>query len=154
LALSIVPMKESHLDSLAHLESLCFSQPWSRAALEEELRNPNALFLVAESEEGAVLGYAGMHCVLGECYMDNIAVFPQARRRGVAKGLLEALLVWMERHDALFLTLEVRSSNEAAISLYRSLGFEEVGRRPGFYSSPREDALLFTRQQKQPAAPG
>ena len=82
----IVAMEQRHLDRLAELEAMCFSTPWSRKALEEELDNPNAVFLVAE-EEGAPLGYAGMHCAAGEGYVDNVAVFPAARNgRGPHEG--------------------------------------------------------------------
>ena len=89
--MTIVPMEERHLDDLARLERLCFSRPWSRQALKEELTNPAACFLVGE-EAGEVLGYAGMHCAAGECYVDNVAVFPEARRQGVGRKLMEALL--------------------------------------------------------------
>ena len=58
---------------------------------------------------------------------------------------MEALIHWQETHDGLFLTLEVRPSNEGAVALYRSAGFEEVGRRRNFYQDPQEDALLMTR---------
>lgn len=142
--MKIVPMQEIHLDKLAQLEQMCFSHPWSCQALGEELSNPAAVFLVAV-EEDTVLGYAGMHVVYGEGYIDNIAVFPAARRKGVGRRLIEALVDWMEHHEGVFLTLEVRPSNEAAVLLYQSVGFREVGRRKGFYQDPEEDALLMTR---------
>ena len=139
-----VPLQERHLDEAARLETLCFSRPWSRQALAEELENPTAFFLAAEDDTGELLGYAGMHVVCGEGYIDNVAVFPQARRRGVGRLLVQSLVQWLREHEGVFLTLEVRPSNEPAISLYGSLGFEEVGRRPRFYESPTEDALLMT----------
>ena len=142
--MKIVPMEERHLEELARLEQECFSHPWSHQALEEELSNPAAVFLVAVEGEG-VVGYAGMHVVWGEGYIDNIAVFPHARRKGVGRKLVQALIDWMEHHEGLFLTLEVRPSNEAAVLLYHSVGFEEAGRRKGFYQDPKEDALLMTR---------
>ena len=141
--MNIHPMTENYLEQVASLEVCCFSKPWSREALKEELGNPQAVFLVAE-ENGEVLGYVGMHVVFGEGYMDNLAVFPHARRKGVARELIETLIAWLKQHDGLFLTLEVRLSNQAAISLYQSLGFEEAGRRPRFYQEPVEDALLMT----------
>lgn len=141
--MKLFPMAEKHLEQAASLERCCFSKPWSQEALKEELENPQAVFLVAEENE-QVLGYVGMHVVCGEGYMDNLAVFPHARRKGVGKALVEALIVWLKRNEGLFLTLEVRPSNQAAISLYRSLGFAEAGRRPRFYQEPVEDALLMT----------
>lgn len=141
--MQIFPMQEHHIDDLARLEQMCFSQPWSRTALLEEIKNPSAVFRVAE-EDGCTLGYAGMHVVCGEGYIDNIAVFPEARRKGVARQLINSLIEWLREQEGAFLTLEVRPSNAAAVSLYRSLGFQEVGRRPHFYTGPTEDALLMT----------
>lgn len=135
-------MQEAHLEALAELEALCFSQPWSFSALRDELTNPNACFLVA-AENGSVLGYAGMHFVVPEFYMDNLAVFPAHRRRGVAQKLILALSDFALSHHGTTLSLEVRPSNTAALALYSRLGFTQVGRRPGFYSRPVEDALLL-----------
>ena len=144
--MKITRMQECHLDDIARLEEECFSHPWSRQSLAEELENPAAVFLTAIEDDGeTVLGYAGMHVVCGEGYIDNIAVFSHARRKGVGRALVEALIHWQETHDGLFLTLEVRPSNEGAVALYRSAGFEEVGRRRNFYQDPLEDALLMTR---------
>ena len=78
----IVPMDRSHLESIAALERQCFSAPWSIPMLEEELFNPQASFLVAEGENGQVLGYAGLQVVLDEGYVNNVAVRPEYRRQG------------------------------------------------------------------------
>ena len=72
----IVPMDASHLDALAQIVQECFSLPWSRSMLEEELYNDCAAFLVAEDEKGAVLGYAGLQVVLDEGYIANVVVRP------------------------------------------------------------------------------
>ena len=85
----IVPMDRSHISQIAQLERECFSTPWTEAMLEEELFNPQASFIVAEDGEGNILGYAGLHVVLDEGYIDNIAVQPDARRHGVASALLD-----------------------------------------------------------------
>ena len=150
--MTIVPMEERHLDDLARLERLCFSRPWSRQALKEELTNPAACFLVGE-EAGEVLGYAGMHCAAGECYVDNVAVFPEARRQGVGRKLMEALLQAAAARGGEFLSLEVRPSNLEALALYRGLGFREVGRRRRFYDDPVEDGLLLTKDQEKEEDP-
>ena len=136
-------LNESHLDALAALEAECFSEPWSRAQLAEECTNPQATVYVATAD-GAVLGYAGMHHILDEGYINNVAVFPQYRRAGVARRLMDALNGYCAAHQMAFLTLEVRASNEAAIALYTRCGFQPVGRRKRFYSAPTEDALLMT----------
>ncbi len=146
--LKIVPMEERHLDALAELERVCFSSPWTRGGLAAELQNPCAVFFVAE-RDGAVAGYAGMNCVLDECYVDNVAVFPRYRRAGVARALLDRLTDEAEARGASFVSLEARVSNTGAVALYEGLGFREAGRRPGFYSNPKEDALILTKFLKR-----
>lgn len=140
----IVPMDRSHLASIARLEKLCFSSPWTEAMLEQELYNDRASFLVAEDEDGSVCAYAGLHVVLDEGYIDNVACHPQCRRQGLAKRLVEVYCRFGEQNLA-FLTLEVRAGNDAAIALYAGMGFEEVGRRKDYYDKPKEDALLMTK---------
>ncbi len=141
----ITGMVKEDTPILAELERQCFSRPWSQKALEEELTNPNAVFYVAR-RDGRVAGYAGMHCVAGECYMDNVAVFPEFRRQGAAAALLNALVEEAQRRGGEFLSLEVRPSNVQAVKLYAGIGFREEGRRRNFYSSPTEDALLLTKR--------
>ena len=85
----IVPMDRSHIPQVAALEKECFSSPWSEAMLEDSLFDPQASFIVAEDEEGNILGYAGLHVILDEGYIDNVAVERDARRHGVASALLD-----------------------------------------------------------------
>ncbi len=139
----LVPMDRSHLDEVARLERACFSTPWTVPMLEEELYNDCASFIVAEAEDGAFLGYAGLHVAADEGYIDNIAVREEYRRQGVGEALLGAFLRFGREHLA-FLTLEVRPSNTPAVRFYRKHGFAQVGRRKNYYSAPREDALLMT----------
>lgn len=141
----ITPMHADHLDSLADLESLAFSTPWSYDALAEELQNPLAVFYVAEDVDAeSAVGYVGMHHILDEGYITNVAVHPAYRRRGVATALLEQLEKYAEGHDMSRITLEVRASNDKAIALYKKMGYKKEGVRPGFYDSPKEDALIYT----------
>ena len=140
----LVPMDRSHLSGVAALERQCFSTPWNEAMLQEELYNDTACFIVAEGADGEVLGYAGLHVVLNEGYIDNVAVRPACRRQGIAHRLLNAFCRFGQEHLA-FLTLEVRPSNTAAVALYTKHGFQEVGRRKDYYDNPVEDALLLTR---------
>ncbi len=141
----IIPMERRHVPHLARLEKLCFAEPWSEKALEEELDNPQAVFLAAESLHGEVLGYAGMHDILGEGYIDNIAVFPQARGSGIGSALVKALCSYGADKGLAFITLEVRPSNVPALALYQKFGFQEKGRRRNFYRRPAEDALILTK---------
>ena len=141
----IVPMDRSHIAQIAQLERECFSTPWTEAMLEEELFNPQASFIVAEDDEGNILGYAGLHVVLDEGYIDNIAVQPDARCHGVASALLDVFCRFGAANLA-FLSLEVRASNAPAIGLYEKYGFRRAGLRPGYYQKPREDAVIMTRE--------
>ncbi len=139
---NIVNMEERHITDIAKLECECFSSPWSEKMLSEELSNPCAHFLVCECD-GEVCGYVGLHCILDEGYITNIAVIEKYRRMGVASALLEKLVSDMENLS--FITLEVRVSNAPAIALYKTFGFENVGVRRNYYTNPCEDALLMTR---------
>lgn len=140
----IVPMTADHLDAVAALERICFSDPWSRQLLADELDNDLSAFLVALDDEGQVAGYAGLQVVLDEGTVTNIAVRPDCRRRGVAGQLLEVFLNFARGNRLAFLTLEVRASNYDAIALYGSRGFRSVGRRKNYYEHPREDAVIMT----------
>ncbi|MBO5254128.1 MAG: ribosomal protein S18-alanine N-acetyltransferase [Clostridia bacterium] len=136
-------MRAEHTARLAELEKICFSEPWSEKALLEETENP-AAFFVAAVDGSEVLGYGGMHTVLGESYIDNIAVFPEHRGRGVGRAVTMALVEKAKTDGGVFITLEVRASNLPAITLYRSLGFESAGVRKRFYTEPEEDAVIMT----------
>ena len=133
--MEIVRMAACHIPQIAALERLCFSEPWSEKSLSEEIENPAAYFIAAVEN--------GMHTVLGESYVDNIAVLLAHRGRGIGRALTAAL-VGHARAGGAFITLEVRASNVPAVSLYASLGFEKAGVRRDFYKAPREDALIFT----------
>ena len=139
-------MTADHLDEVAELERICFSAPWSRNMLAEELDNALSAFLVALDDEGKVVGYAGVQVILDEGYITNVAVRPEYRRRGVAAQLLEVFIAFAEGNKLAFLTLEVRASNQAAIVLYGRHGFRSAGRRRNYYEHPREDAIIMTRE--------
>ena len=139
----LTPMTIEHIPQIAALERACFSRPWSEESLQGELWNDSAVVIVAEGEDGSVLGYAGLQTVLDEGYINNVAVDEQYRRQGVADELIAAFVRFGQAKLA-FLTLEVRASNAPAIGLYAKHGFVEVGRRKNYYDDPKEDALLMT----------
>ena len=138
-------MKCAHVSQVAELEKLCFSDPWSEKSVASELNNPLSLWLVALDGE-TVAGYVGSQSVLGESDMMNVAVHPAYRRQGIAQALICALVDALREKGNHCLTLEVRASNASAIALYAKLDFNQVGRRPNYYRSPREDALILRKE--------
>lgn len=140
----IIPMTGDHIDEVADIERLCFSDPWSRRMLSEHLENECAATLVAQGSDGTVLGYAGLLVVLDEGYITNVAVRPEYRRQGIAGELLSVFRRFAEGNKMAFLTLEVRQSNQAARALYAKYGYVEVGVRKNYYDHPKEDAIIMT----------
>jgi [ribosomal protein S18]-alanine N-acetyltransferase len=94
---------------------------------------------------GGIVAYCVVETVLDEAHIHNLAVRPDLRRRRLARWLLEQILGLVERQGASSVFLEVRRSNQAALSLYGNLGFREVGTRRGYYRQPVEDALVLSR---------
>ncbi len=142
--MKIVKMNDSHVSQVAQLEKLCFGDPWSEKSIASELTNPLSYWLVAV-EVDTVAGYIGSQSVMGESDMMNVAVTPEYRRRGVGEALVSALAEALKEQGNESLALEVRASNVPAIALYEKLGFAQVGRRPGYYRNPREDALILKK---------
>lgn len=144
MKVQIIPMTTEDLPAVAELEKRCFpADPWSGELFREALYNPAVTVLLARGEDGSILGYAVLSTVLDEGSLDNIAVHPEHRRRGVADALLGVLTGFGREHLSVLL-LEVRASNAPAIALYEKHGFAAVGRRKNYYDAPREDAILMT----------
>ena len=138
----IETMNSSHVDQIAQLEKLCFSDPWSANSIASELDNKLAFWLVA-TEEDRVAGYIGSQTVMDETDMMNVAVHPDYRKQGIATALIVGLVGELRKKGSHCLTLEVRASNENAISLYRKLDFQQIGLRKNYYHNPKEDALIL-----------
>ena len=138
----IQPMKAEDLEHVWEIEKLSFSLPWSIESLRLEVEeNQCAKYYVIKLDDRLV-AYAGMWIVLDEAHITNIAVHPDYRGKGFGRMILKTLIgvakdIGMER-----MTLEVRVSNMAAISLYKSLGFEDAGVRRGYYADNGEDAQI------------
>lgn len=138
-------MTEQDVPSIAQLEKACFSDPWSEKSIASELSNPLSSWFVAADDED-VLGYVGSQSVLDGADMMNIAVSHHARRQGVAVALINALIGELKTRGVKFLMLEVRQSNAPAISLYKKLGFSQVGVRRNYYRNPKENALILRKE--------
>lgn len=140
--IALLPMSLQDIADVLMVEKVCFTQPWSREAFEEQILSPWTCYLVAKAG-GRLLGYAGMYVILEDAHVTNVAVHPDARGQGLGRRLMEALIERAVRRGALRMDLEVRESNAVAQGLYRSLCFHSVGRRPAYYDHPREDALIL-----------
>ena len=143
MAVRIRDVRPEDLERIESLEQQCFSVPWTKSQLVSQLPDEMHVFLAAE-EDGVVLGYVGMMTVLDEGSISNVAVAPEARRRGVGTLLIEELMRRAEERQLSFVTLEVREHNEPAIGLYAARGFVPVGLRKNYYDAPKENALLMT----------
>ena len=141
----IEKMNATHVPQIAELEKLCFSDPWSEKSIETELSCRLSVWLVAlEGEQ--VVGYVGSQTVIDESDMMNIAVHPDFRRRGIAEALVAELEAALCQRGSRALTLEVRDSNVAAITLYEKMGFRQVGLRKNYYRNPKEDARILRKE--------
>ena len=150
---TITLMTYDDIPQVAAIERQCFPDPWSERMLRDHLDNQCAAALVAKGADGVILGYAGLLVVLDEGYITNVAVRPEHRRQGIGSDLLNVFENFARGNQLAFLTLEVRSSNAAAIALYQKAGYEAAGRRRGYYAHPREDAVIMTLWLKSGSGP-
>ena len=147
-AARIVPMTSEHIDALMPYERDMFGpEAWTRSGYRDELADRrHRTYLVAESDVGALLGWAGVRVVADEAEILTVGVVPEARRTGLGRRLLSGLLDAARQRGARQAYLEVRIDNDAARSLYRSEGFAEAGVRRGYYDSGRVDAVVMHRE--------
>jgi [ribosomal protein S18]-alanine N-acetyltransferase len=149
--------RASDLAALVALERLCSSHPWSETMLASALSGRAGERIVgARADDGSqeLLGFCLFRAVADEVEIHDVAVDPSRRRQGLARALLVRAIALAAASGALVAHLEVRAGNAAAIGLYCQLGFEPVGRRPGYYTSPEEDALLFSAAIERVLAAG
>lgn len=139
------------LDGVLEIDAASFVNPTSREWYETELKRPDVCFIhVIRVRERPVAGYVAFWRVLDEIHINNVAVHPEFRRRGLGRLLLRGALDAAWRIGARRATLEVRRSNVPAIRLYGEEGFREVGVRPQYYTHPVEDALVLSAQLGPP----
>lgn len=141
---TVSQIEHRHIKEIARLEKECFSTPWSEQTIEDAFKTGTRFFVA--QKDNSVLGYVGISAILDEGYITNVAVFPEARQQGVASALLNSLFEFAKENSLSFISLEVRESNNAAISLYQKFGFKTEGKRKNFYSAPQEDALIMTKR--------
>ncbi|MBE5809056.1 MAG: ribosomal-protein-alanine N-acetyltransferase [Clostridiales bacterium] len=135
-------MTVEDVDQVAQIESTCFPRPWSRKSfLDEVTTNEAARYLVVR-EDGDVVAYAGVWLVIDEGHITNIAVRPDRQGMGYGEMVTRALIQMAADCGMVWMTLEVRRSNERAQALYHKLGFIDVGYRKRYYENT-EDALIM-----------
>ena len=139
--------KVSDMDALFALERSIPTAPhWPRAAyaaiLADDIFAPRRCLMVAS--DGELLGFAvGVVHPAGDAELESIAVAESARRQGIAGALCTAVANWCSQQGTTELLLEVRAASAGAIALYTKLGFTAVGRRPGYYRQPNDDAVVM-----------
>ena len=143
------PATDDDIAAVARLEKAVATQPWSAGQFEDELKTSKSTFLVLTDDETdeIVSGFIIFRELLGETHILSVAVDTSQRRRGWGKRLLTLAIneAYRKGHDRVF--LEVRINNAAAKALYQVMGFQEVGRRKGFYSNG-EDAIFMELRLK------
>ena len=145
---TIEPALRIDVPLIAELERVAFSDPWSLASFESVMDEPAAYVAVARAASERILGYVVAWFAADEGEIANLAVREPTRRQGIGASLLDAALSEGRRRGAQNVYLEVRESNEAARRLYASRGFEELGRRRGYYKRPVEDAIVLRLAMK------
>jgi ribosomal-protein-alanine N-acetyltransferase len=143
-SLALDRMRTEDLDEVLAIERASFTMPWSRGAfLYEMQQNRVARCWVARDDDTHVVGYLCLWEVADEVHITNVAVRPDVRRHGIARGLLRTVLDDARGRAFKIVVLEVRPSNHHALALYESFGFRVVGRRRGYYYDTGEDALVM-----------
>ena len=144
---------EHDLDAIMAIETAMFpTDAWSPAMMAAEVAGPHGHYLVAQAEDGAVDGYAGLLAPRGSGQADiqTIAVVDRARRRGLGRTLMLALLNEARAREAAEVFLEVRADNPGARALYESLGFAEIAVRPNYYQPDGVDAVIMRLAVAEP----
>ena len=150
---SVRRMVAADVPEVAEIERRSSVCPWGASSFQRELENPVARVLVAQAQDGRVVGFVCSWCVAGELHVLNLAVEPEHRRRGVGRALVESVVAAARAAGADTAVLEVRRGNHAAQSLYGKLGFEEAGVRLRYYADG-EDALVMVCSLGRTGLPG
>ena len=139
---------EQDLDGVLAVESESFTNPWTRDMYAWELQNRSMChILVVRTADCRVAGFCAFWLVFDEIHINNIALRPDFRARGIGTALLREVLEEGHRLGGRRATLEVRASNAGARKLYERMGFYVAGVRRNYYSEPVEDALILWRDE-------
>ncbi|WP_152226053.1 ribosomal protein S18-alanine N-acetyltransferase [Pseudomonas sp. SCB32] len=141
-AVSFRPMTEADLDAVLKIEYAAFSHPWTRGIFADGLKSYECWVMFEGTQQ---VGHGVIQMILDEAHLLNITVKPESQGRGLGLTLLEHLMKRAHERGGVECFLEVRESNQPAYRLYERYGFNEVGRRRGYYPAVggREDALVM-----------
>ena len=140
----IRPMEVSDTEQVEMIEKQIFSIPWSQKSFEDACQSNDNIYLVCEMN-GQIAGYCGLWTVLGEGNITNMAVSGGFRRLGIAETLMKEMEKRGMSKNVVTYFLEVRKSNEAAVNLYKKMGYVQIAVRKNFYEKPVEDALVMSK---------
>ena len=140
----IRPMEVSDTEQVEMIEKQIFSIPWSQKSFEDACQSNDNIYLVCEMN-GQIAGYCGLWTVLGEGNITNMAVSGGLRRLAIAEALMKEMEKRGMSKNVVTYFLEVRKSNEAAVNLYKKMGYVQIGVRKNFYEKPVEDALVMSK---------
>ena len=143
--LDIIPMTTQHLDKVSLIESVCFSNPWSKDAFKYGLENNNLHTYLTAIYDGEIVGYICLFHIFEDGEILNVATSPEYRQRGIAQSLLNKAFELFAHKDVTRVTLEVRPSNRAAHTLYIKNGFHPIAVRKNYYTLPTEDGLVMEK---------
>lgn len=141
----VEPMgRAGDLDEVLAIEEASFNNPTTREWYERERERPDICHIyLVRTPEAPVAGFCAFWRVADEIHVNNLAVRPELRGRGLGRALVDGVIRAAAHLGALSATLEVRRSNIAALRLYQGAGFQQAGVRPGYYTQPVEDALVL-----------
>ncbi|MCP2597545.1 ribosomal protein S18-alanine N-acetyltransferase [Candidatus Aminicenantes bacterium AC-335-B20] len=145
--ISLRKMREEDVDEVVEIEKLSFSTPWSRFAFLSEIYNQpiSSPFIIEDSRDNRIIGYVIYWVIGDEAHINNIALHPEYRGKGIGEFVLRKIIELIKKAGAKSVSLEVRPSNIPARKLYRKLGFQLKAIRKDYYINPKEDALILVK---------
>jgi len=151
--LQLASISSADIKPILEIEQRSFSRPWNRVSFLGELACNQAHSYLVKCSDGhekeKVIGYIFFRLIEQQLHILKIAVTPNWRCRGVASWLLNQCIAQALKMGAESAFLEVRPSNETAITFYRKQGFRIIDRRPNYYADTREDALVLLKNLKE-----
>ncbi|MGK7931819.1 MAG: ribosomal protein S18-alanine N-acetyltransferase [Microcystaceae cyanobacterium] len=138
-------IEEKHLAPLVQLDQICLGGLWTKEGYQRELDSPHSELLGLFDDQETLIGFGCFWEILEEAHITILMVHPDYQGQGIGQFLLSSLLNAAIKRQLERATLEVRASNNVALSLYKKFGFKVAGTRKGYYKKTGEDALILWR---------